>query len=137
MSEGTVRCTEIKVGSADQSAEMSLGLGTIYPQVHHIPGEVSLTSEEYANFGGRYMHPQAANTSVTLGDPGVHANQGQLPTVSDGHEIRNNFRRGWNSNPQPLDRQSSMLPLSYHRSLKDVSFDEMTGEKYILVVWNV
>ena len=29
-----------------------------------------------------------------------------------------NFRRGWDSNPQPLDRQSSVLPLSYHRSLK-------------------
>ena len=26
------------------------------------------------------------------------------------------FRRGWDSNPQPLDRQSSLLPLSYHRS---------------------
>ena len=28
-----------------------------------------------------------------------------------------NFRRGWDSNPQPLDRQSSVLPLSYHRPL--------------------
>ena len=28
----------------------------------------------------------------------------------------NLFRRGWDSNPQPLDRQSSVLPLSYHRS---------------------
>ena len=26
-----------------------------------------------------------------------------------------NFRRGWDSNSQPLDRQSSVLPLSYHR----------------------
>ena len=28
-----------------------------------------------------------------------------------------NFHCGWDSNPQPLDRQSSMLPLSYHGSL--------------------
>ena len=26
-----------------------------------------------------------------------------------------NFHRGWDSNPQPLDRQFSFLPLSYHR----------------------
>ena len=28
-----------------------------------------------------------------------------------------NFCRGWDSNPQTLDQQSSTLPLSYHRSL--------------------
>ena len=28
-----------------------------------------------------------------------------------------NFCRGWDSNPQPFDRQSNVLPLSYDRSL--------------------
>ena len=32
------------------------------------------------------------------------------------HDRNFTFCRGWDSNPQPLVRQSSVLPLSYHRS---------------------
>ena len=31
------------------------------------------------------------------------------------HDRHLNFRCGWDKNSQPLDRQSSVLPLSYHR----------------------
>ena len=31
------------------------------------------------------------------------------------HNRNFNFCHGWDSNPQPVDRQSSVLPLSYHR----------------------
>ena len=34
------------------------------------------------------------------------------------HDRNFTFCHGWDSNPQPLDRQSRVLPLSYHRSLK-------------------
>ena len=33
------------------------------------------------------------------------------------HDRNFTFCRVWDSNPQPLDRQSSVLPLSYHRSI--------------------
>ena len=36
------------------------------------------------------------------------------------HDGNFTFCRGWDSNPQPLDRQSSVLQLSYKRSLKRV-----------------
>ena len=36
------------------------------------------------------------------------------------------FCSGWDSNSQPLDRQSSVLPLSYHRSSK--LLDEISNE---------
>ena len=40
-----------------------------------------------------------------------------------------NFRRGWDSNPQPLDRQSSVLPLSYHLSQNVLDIAAKTGER--------
>ena len=38
------------------------------------------------------------------------------PRVSARQKL-DNFCRDWHLNPQPLDRQASMLPLSYHRHL--------------------
>ena len=37
------------------------------------------------------------------------------------HDRNFNFYRGYDSNPKPLFRQTSVLPLSYHRSLKPVA----------------
>ena len=35
------------------------------------------------------------------------------------HDRNFYFCRGWNSNQQPVDRQSSVLPFSYYRSLSE------------------
>ena len=45
------------------------------------------------------------------------------------------FRHGWDSNPQPLVRQSSVLPLSYHRFL--VSSRPSNKKSFIIWPWNV
>ena len=56
-------------------------------------------------------------------DPGHRTPLFILPNVLSKHEERKRtteivfFLRGWDSNSQPLDRQSSVLLLNYHRCL--------------------
>ena len=50
-------------------------------------------------------------------ESGTHLPNGLSKPGERAQDRNFNCCRGWDSNPQPLDRQSNVLPLSYHRSL--------------------